>query len=149
MSAIKAEIMSSIKQAMKDKNAGLLGTLRLMSAAIKQIEVDERIELDDARVLSVLEKMCKQRRDSMTQFEAAHRPELAQKEQEELTVILSYMPTPLTEGEVRGYIQEALAATGAAAVSDMGRVMALLKPKVQGRADMAQVGAWIKEALSH
>ncbi len=133
---------------MKDKNASLLGTLRLISAAIKQIEVDERVELDDARVLSVLEKMGKQLKDSITQFEAAGRSDLAQKEQEELTIIQAYMPQPLAEADIRHLIQEALTATSASAVTDMAKVMGILRPQVQGRADMGQVGAWVKEALS-
>ena len=124
-----------------------LGRIRMITAAIKQREVDERISLDDAQVLSVLEKMIKQRKESLEQFKAGNRQDLADKESAEITLLQGYMPSPLSAAEIDGLINEAVAATGAASIKDMGKVMAVIKAKAQGRADMAAVGAKIKAKL--
>ena len=133
---------------MRAQDKGRLGTLRLISAAIKQREVDERIQLDDTQVLAVLDKMARQHRDSIAQFQSAGRQDLVQKEQFELGVVTSYLPQPLPEQEVLELIKAAIAATGAATAKDMGKVMGVLKPKVQGRFDMAKVGGMVKAQLS-
>ena len=124
-----------------------LGRIRMITAAIKQREVDERISLDDAQVLSVLEKMIKQRKESLEQFKAGNRQDLADKESAEITLLQGYMPSPLSAAEIDGLINEAVAATGAASIKDMGKVMGFIKAKAQGRADMAAVGAKIKAKL--
>ncbi|WP_456378929.1 GatB/YqeY domain-containing protein [Thiolapillus sp.] len=148
MSALKQRITDDMKAAMKGGDKPRLGVIRLMLAAIKQIEVDERIELDDARVLSVLDKMVKQRRDSITQYENAGRTELADQEKFEIGIIQEYLPAQLTEAEIATLIDEAIEATGAASMKDMGKLMGKLKPKLQGRADMGAVSAQIKQKLS-
>ena len=125
-----------------------LGVIRMITAAIKQREVDERIVLDDVQVLSVLEKMVKQRKESVAQFEAGNRADLVAKESAEIALLLSYLPTPLSDSELDALINEAVATTGAATIKDMGKVMAIIKTKAQGRADMAAVGAKIKARLS-
>jgi len=145
---LKTRIQDDVKAAMKAKDKDRLSTLRLISAAIKQREVDERIELDDDQVLAVLEKMIKQRRDSITQYENAGRQELADQEQREITIIEAYMPESLSDEEIATLIEAAMAETGAESVRDMGKVMGLLKPKMQGRADMGKVGALVKQKLS-
>ena len=145
---LKTRIQDDVKAAMKAKDKDRLSTLRLISAAIKQREVDERIELDDDQVLAVLEKMIKQRRDSITQYENAGRQELADQEQREITIIEAYMPEGLSDEEIAALIEAAVAETGAESVRDMGKVMGLLKPKMQGRADMGKVGALVKQKLS-
>lgn len=147
MSAIKAVVIDAMKDAMRSKDKDRLGTIRLMQAAFKQIEVDERIELDDARVLSILDKMLKQRKESITQFDAAGRTDLSDKEKAEMLVIQSFMPTPLSEQELDQAIQQAVSTTGAQSVKDMGKVMAILKASLTGRADFGQVGAKIKALL--
>jgi len=124
-----------------------LGTIRMITAAIKQREVDERITLDDSQVLSVLEKMIKQRKESLEQFKAGNRQDLADKESAEITLLQSYMPTQLSSAELDALINEAVSATGAASIKDMGKVMGLIKAKAQGRADMGAVGAKIKAKL--
>ncbi len=124
-----------------------LGVIRMITAAIKQREVDERISLDDSQVLSVLEKMIKQRKESVEQFKAGNRQDLVDKESAEITLLQGYMPSPLSGAEIDGLINEAVAATGAASIKDMGKVMAVIKAKAQGRADMAAVGAKIKAKL--
>lgn len=147
MSDLKARITEQMKDAMRAKDKVRLGTIRLIQAEIKRIEVDERIELDDARVLSVLDKMVKQRRDSITQYEAAERPELAAKEQQELEVIKTFLPQPLSDAELAQIIDDAIAESGASTMQDMGKVMALVKPRVQGRADMGKVSGLVKQKL--
>ena len=148
MSALKDRITDDMKAAMKGGDKPRLGVIRLILAAIKQIEVDERIELDDERVLSVLDKMVKQRRDSITQYENAGRTELANQEKFEIGIIQEYLPRQLTEAEIAALIDEAMQTTGAASMKDMGKIMAILKPRLQGRADMAAVSAQIKQKLT-
>ncbi|WP_296802235.1 GatB/YqeY domain-containing protein [Thiolapillus sp.] len=148
MSALKDRITGDMKAAMKGGDKARLGVIRLILAAIKQIEVDERIELDDARVLSVLDKMVKQRRDSITQYENAGRTELADQEKFEIGIIQEYLPEQLDETEIAALIDEAIKATGASSMKDMGKLMGMLKPKLQGRADMGAVSAQIKQKLS-
>ncbi|HAT1802826.1 TPA: lpg2359 family Dot/Icm T4SS effector [Legionella pneumophila] len=145
---IKEQINNDIKDAMRAKDKNLLNALRLISAAVKQIEVDERIEVDDERMLVILDKMSKQRKESIAQFEKASRDDLVAQEQFELSVISKYLPEPLTDNEIEELISDAIKSTGAEKMSDMGKVMAILKPKLQGRADMAQVSARIKAKLS-
>lgn len=145
---LKAQIMADMREAMRAKDKDRLGTIRLIQAAIKQREVDERIELDDSQVLAVLDKMVKQRRDSITQYRDAGREELAAKEEAELSVIQRYLPAALGEAEIDALIEEAVSATGAESMKDMGKVMGMLKPKVQGRADMGEISARIKARLS-
>ena len=125
-----------------------LGVIRMITAAIKQREVDERITLDDAQVLSVLEKMIKQRKESLEQFKAGNRQDLVDKEAAEIVLLKGYMPSPLSDVELDALINEAVAASGATSIKDMGKVMAVIKAKAQGRADMAAVGAKIKTKLS-
>lgn len=146
--SIKDRIQEDMKTAMRSGEKDRLGTIRLIMAAIKQREVDERITLDDAQLLSVLDKMAKQRRESIGQFEAGKRADLVAKETAELAVIHSYLPAALTDAELNALINQAMAQTGAASIKDMGKVMGLLKPQIQGRADMAAVGALIKSRLS-
>jgi len=148
MSELKAKITEDMKAAMRAQEKERLATIRLIQAAIKQKEVDERIELTDADVLAVLDKMVKQRRESIAQFEKASRDDLIAKEQSELEVIQVYLPEALSDEEVDAMIAEAVAATGAAEMKDMGKVMGQLKPKLQGRADMGAVSAKIKAKLS-
>jgi uncharacterized protein YqeY len=146
--ALKQRINEDVKNAMRSKDQRLLGTLRLLTAAIKQWEVDERITLEDAQVLAVIDKMIKQRRDSIEQYQAAKRQDLVDQEAYELTVLQKYLPTPLTEAEIKQCIQQAIAETGAKSMQEMGRVMAILKPKLQGRADIGAISAKVKEQLS-
>ncbi len=147
MSGLKTRILDDVKAAMRAQDKERLGTLRLISAAIKQREVDERIQLEDTHVLAVLDKMAKQHRDSIAQFESAGRHDLVKKEQSELSVVTSYLPQPLSETEVVDLIKAAIAETGAASARDMGKVMGILKPKVQGRFDMGKVGGMVKGLL--
>ncbi|MGD0958732.1 MAG: GatB/YqeY domain-containing protein [Methylomonas sp.] len=144
MDALKERIKEDMKNSMKSGDKARLGVIRMILAAIKQIEVDERIELDDGRVLVVLDKMLKQRRESIKQFRDANRVDLAEIEEAEILVIQDYLPAPLTEAEIDEMVAAAIAETGASSVKEMGSVMALLKPKMQGRADMAVVSARIK-----
>jgi uncharacterized protein len=145
---LKTRIQDDVKAAMKAKDKARLTTLRLITAAIKQREVDERIELDDKQVLAVLEKMLKQRRDSITQYEGAGRQELADQEKSEVAIIEAYMPEGLSDEEIAAMVDAAVSESGAASVRDMGKVMGLLKPKMQGRADMGQVSGLVKQKLS-
>ncbi len=124
-----------------------LGVIRMITSAIKQREVDERINLNDAQVLSVLEKMIKQRKESLVQFQAGNRPDLVDKESAEIVLLQGYMPSQLSDAEIDALIADAVAATGAASLKDMGKVMGIIKAKTQGRADMAAVGAKIKAKL--
>jgi hypothetical protein len=144
---LKAQIQSDMKTAMKSGEKARLGAIRLILAAIKQREVDERIELDDDQVLVVLDKMLKQRRDSIQQYSAAGREDLADVERFEVEVIQTYLPTPLSESELTALLDASIAESGATAMSDMGKVMAILRPKVQGRADMAAVSGLVKGRL--
>ncbi len=146
--SLKQRIDADMKTAMRENDKDRLGTIRLILAAIKQREVDERITLDDTQVLAILDKMVKQRRDSIEQFRAAGREELAVKEEAELAVIQGYMPAALSDSELDALISEAVAASGAKTMQEMGKVMGLLKAKVQGRADMGAVSAKIKARLS-
>ena len=133
---------------MRNKDKERVAILRMVTAAIKQKEVDERIELDDSQVLAVLDKMAKQHRDSIEQFSKAGRDDLVEKENSELRVVLEFMPEQLSDGELEQAIQEAVTATGAAGMKDMGKVMGILKPKVQGKADMGKVSGMVKQKLS-
>jgi len=144
---LKQRIQDDMKAAMKAGEKDRLGVIRLILAAIKQIEVDQRIVLDEAQTLAVLDKMLKQRRDSIAQYTAAGRTDLADVESAEVAIIQDYMPQALTDDEIEAMIAEAIAETGAAGMAGMGKVMAVLKPKMQGRADMAQVSARIKAKL--
>ena len=148
MSTLKQRIGDEVKAAMRKQDKPRLGVLRLLSAAIKQREVDQREELDDTAVLAVLDKLSKQHRDAIEQFSAAGRDDLVQKETFELGVVQEFLPQQLGEAELQELVQAAVAESGAASMQDMGKVMGLLKPKVQGRADMGQVSALVKQALS-
>ena len=145
--SIKDRIQQDMKDAMRARDRARLATIRLIMAAIKQREVDERIDLDDTQVIAVLEKMVKQRRESIAQFEQAGRDDLVAKENSELEVITPYMPAALSEAEINQLIDAALTATGAASIRDMGKMMAELKPQLTGRADMGAVSALIKARL--
>ena len=145
--ALKDRITDDMKSAMRAGEKERLSTIRLALAAIKQREVDERITLDDAQVLAVLEKMIKQRREAVTQFEAGGRADLVSKENAEIALLQTYLPAQMSSAEIDALIAEAVAATGAASIKDMGKVMGIVKPKVQGRADMGVVSARIKQKL--
>jgi uncharacterized protein len=146
--SLKARIQEDMKTAMRSGDKDRLGCIRLIMAAVKQREVDERITLDDSQLLGVLEKMGKQRRESITLFQAGGRADLVAKENAELNIINAYMPAPLGDAELDALINAAISETGAASIKDMGKVMALIKSKAQGRADMAAVGARIKARLA-
>ena len=137
-----------MKMAMRTGNAKQRDTIRLLQAAIKQREVDERITLDDAAIVSVIEKMLKQRKDSITQYEAAQRFDLANSEKEEVSILSAYMPQALSDSEIECLITAAISETNAAGMQDMGKVMSILKPKLAGRADMAKVSALIKTKIA-
>ncbi len=145
---LKARIHEEMKAAMRAKDKQRLGTIRLIQAEIKRIEVDERIDVDDARLLAVLDKMCKQRRDSIQQYTDAGRTELADVEIAEITVIQDFLPAQLSEEELSAMIADAVSSTGAESMKDMGKVMGILKPKLQGRADMGEVSKLIKSQLA-
>ena len=146
--SLKERITEDMKNAMRAGEKERLATIRLALAAIKQREVDERIQLDDTQVLTALEKMIKQRKESIAQFQAGGRADLVAKEQAEIAVLQGYMPAQMSDAEIDALIAEAIAATGAASIKDMGKVMGLVKGKAQGRADMGQVGSRIKQKLS-
>ena len=146
--SLKEKITEDMKAAMRARETARLATIRLLTAAIKQKEVDERIELTDDHVLAIIEKMIKQRKDSITQFEAGGRQDLADIEKGELAILATYMPAALSEAEVQAEVAAAVAVTGAAGPQDMGKVMAILKPKLAGRADMTAVSALVKAALT-
>ena len=148
MSALKHRINEDVKVAMRGKEKNRLAALRLITASIKQREVDERIELDDTQVMAVLDKMAKQHRDSIEQYTRAKRPDLVEQEQFELDIILGYLPQPLDAAEINARIDEIIAATGAASMKDMGKVMGQLKTALQGRADMGEVSALVKTRLN-
>lgn len=146
-SPLKQDITEAMKDAMRAKDKPRLGTIRLALAEMKRIEVDERIDLDDARVIGVLDKMVKQRRESIKQFEAADRIELADVEKQEIEVLQEFLPQALTEDEVEAIIKAAVSESGAETMKDMGKVMGLVRPQVVGRADMAEVSKTIKSLL--
>ena len=145
--SLKAQISEDMKTAMRAKDSARLGTIRLLQAAIKQREVDERIELDDSNVIAVIEKMLKQRRDSIAAYESANRHDLADVEKFEVTVLQTYLPQQLTEDEIKAILEKVVVDTGAAGVKDMGKVMAAIKPLVAGRADMGKISGLIKTRL--
>jgi uncharacterized protein len=144
---LKIRIQDDMKAAMKSGDKPRLGAIRLILAAVKQREVDERIELDDAQTLAVLDKMVKQRRDSISQYVAAAREDLAEVERFEVGVIQTYLPAALSDEEIATLLESAIGQTGATAMSDMGKVMAILKPQIQGRADVGAVSALVKRRL--
>ncbi|GAB3368616.1 GatB/YqeY domain-containing protein [Lysobacter rhizosphaerae] len=146
--SLKQRLTEDMKAAMKAGDKDTLGVIRLINAAIKQREVDERIELDDAAVIAVLEKGVKQRKDSISQYEAANREDLAAIERAEMAVIERYLPAKMGEAEIRAAIDAAVTETGAASAADMGKLMAVLKPKLAGQADMGQVSALVKQRLA-
>jgi uncharacterized protein len=145
--SLKEKLSEDMKGAMRAKDAARLGALRLLLSAVRQKEIDERIELDDAGLIAVVEKLIKQRKDSVSQYQAANRQDLADKEQAEIDVLTAFMPQPFSDDEVASLIQAALAETGATSAKDMGKVMTWLKPRLAGRADMAVVSGRIKSAL--
>lgn len=147
-SELKSQIFEAMKDAMRARDKVRLGTIRLMLADLKRVEVDERIELDNQRVITILDRMLKQRRDSAMQFRDGGREELAAAEEQEITVIQEFLPSQLSETELGALIDAAIAATGASSMKEMGAVMGRLKPQLQGRADMAAVSRQIKTRLS-
>lgn len=147
-SNLKIQLQEDVKTAMKAGEKARLGTLRLVMAAIKQIEVDERKELNDADIIAVLDKMTKQRRESIEQYAKAGRNDLVDAEQAELDIIKTYLPAALSQEEIVTLIDSAIQETGAESIRDMGKVMAIIKPKAQGRADIAQISAQIKARLA-
>ncbi len=145
--SLKAQISEDMKTAMRAKDSVRLGAIRLLQAAIKQREVDERIELDDGNVIAVIEKMLKQRRDSIAAYESANRHDLADVEKFEVTVLQTYLPQQLTEDEILSILEKVVIETGAAGIKDMSKVMAAIKPLVAGRADMGKISGLIKTRL--
>ncbi|OIR02431.1 yqey-like protein [mine drainage metagenome] len=146
--SLKAQISEDMKVAMRAKDSQRLGTIRLLQAAIKQREVDERIELDDSNVIAVIEKMLKQRRDSIAAYESANRNDLADVEKFEVTVLQTYLPQQLTEDEIKDILEKVVVDTAAAGIKDMSKVMAAIKPLVAGRADMGKISGLIKTRLA-
>ena len=146
--SLKEQITEDMKTAMRAKDSGRLATIRLLTAAIKQKEVDERIDVSDEQVLAIIEKMIKQRKDSISQFEAGGRQDLADIEKAELAILSTYMPAALSEAEVQAEVAAAVSAVGSVGPQDMGKVMGVLKPKLAGRADMTAVSAMVKAALT-
>ena len=147
MSEIKDTVLADIKACMKSGDKSRLGVLRLISSAVKQREVDERVDTDDAAMIAILDKMAKQRRESIEQFTAANRTDLADAEIIELDIIKTYLPAQLSEDEINTFIDKAVADTGAASIRDMGKVMGILKPELQGKADMSAVSSLVKSRL--
>ena len=145
---LKEQITEDMKTAMRAKDMARLGTIRLLQAAMKQKEVDERVELDDAMIVAIIEKMIKQRKDSISQFEAGGRSDLAAQEKAEVDVLSAYMPAALSDAEVEAEIRAAVAFVGASGPQDMGKVMGVLKAKLAGRADMTKVSGLVKTALT-
>ncbi|MEE9552235.1 MAG: GatB/YqeY domain-containing protein [Gammaproteobacteria bacterium] len=148
MAQLKQRINDDVKSAMRGKDKARLVVLRMILAAVKQKEVDERIELDDEQILAVLDKMAKQHRDSIEQFQQGGRDDLVKKENFELEIVQTYLPNQLSDDEINQLIKDAMAETGASSMQDMGKVMGTLKPKLQGRADMGKVSGLIKQLLS-
>ena len=147
-STLKPKLTTDMKSSMKSGDKKRLGVIRLMLAAIKQIEVDERIELDDTRILAVLDKMAKQRRESISHYGDAGRDDLVAVEPAEIDITQEYLPEALSEAEINDLVEQSIAATGAATIKDMGKLMGVLKPQLQGRADMGKVSQLIKSRLS-
>ncbi|MCK5902333.1 MAG: GatB/YqeY domain-containing protein [Cocleimonas sp.] len=147
MSELKKRLSDDMKSAMRSKEKLRLLTIRTMLAGVKQQEVDTRLDLDDNAIVMILDKMCKQRRESIAQFKKASRDDLVDKEEAELAIIKTYLPEPLREDELKTLIAEAMSETGANSIRDMGKVMAFIRPKAQGRADMAEVSGMIKSQL--
>ncbi len=145
---LKSRLQDDMKSAMRSKEKDRLIVIRGTIAAIKQREIDERIELDDSQILAIIDKQVKQRRDSIQQFKDAQRIDLVEKEEMEMAILQEYLPIALTEEEITQLIDEAISSTGAQSMKDMGKVMGILKPKVQGRGDMSQVSSLIKQTLS-
>lgn len=145
---LKARITEDMKNAMREKNQQRLNAIRMILAAVKQIEVDERIEIDDQRMLIILDKLLKQRRESIQQYSEAKRQDLVDKETFEADLIQGYLPAQLSDSEIRDFVQKAIAKSGASSIRDMAKVMAELKPELQGRADMGLVSQLVKEKLS-
>ena len=148
MSALKEQLTAAMKDAMRAKEKARLGVFRMALSAIKQIEVDERIEPDDARVLALLDKLIKQRKDSATQYRDAGRPELAETEEAEILVLQEFLPAQLSDDEIDALIDDAISQTGAAGMQDMGKVMGILKPQLQGRADMGATSGKVRAKLN-
>jgi uncharacterized protein YqeY len=146
--SLKQQVTEDMKNAMRARETARLGTIRLLTAAIKQKEVDERIELDDAQVLAIIEKMIKQRKDSISQFEAGGRQDLADIEKAEMVILSAYMPASLSEADLQAAVAAAVAESGATGPQDMGKVMAIVKPRLAGRADMTAVSGLVKAALA-
>jgi uncharacterized protein YqeY len=146
--SLKEQITEDMKSAMRAKDTGRLGTIRLLLAAMKQKEVDERVELDDAAVIAIVEKLIKQRKDSISQFQAANREDLVAIENAELVVLQAYMPAQMSEAEVAAIVAKVVAEVGAAGPQDMGKVMGVVKPQLAGKADMGVVSAQVKAALT-
>jgi uncharacterized protein YqeY len=147
--SLKQQLTADMKSAMKDKDKQRLTTIRLILSATKQVEVDERIEVDDHRLIGILDKMAKQRRESISQYEQAEREDLADIERAELAIISTYLPEALSEQQITELIEQAISSTSASSMQEMGKVMAILKPQLQGRADMSQVSQLIKSKLSN
>jgi uncharacterized protein YqeY len=148
MSSLKQKINDDVKDAMRNKDSARLTTLRLITAAIKQKEVDERIELDDTQVIAIVDKMARQHKDSIEQYQNAGRSDLVEKEQSELAIVEGYLPTQLSEEEVKSLVENAIKTAGASSIKDMGKVMGILKPELQGRTDMGKVSGIVKTLLS-
>ena len=146
--SLKDEINKEMKAAMKSRDKDRLKTIRLILSEIKRVEVDERITVDDQRTLSILAKMIKQRRDSIAQYDSAGRTELSKIEKDEITVINEFLPEALTDNEINNLIEKAISETGAESMKDMGRVMGIIRPQIQGRADAGEVSKRVKEALN-
>ncbi|MFN4342692.1 MAG: GatB/YqeY domain-containing protein [Azonexus sp.] len=146
--SLKARITEDMKAAMKAKETAKLSAIRLLNAAIKQKEVDERVELDDAAVAAVIEKLVKQRKDSVTQYEAANRQDLADVEKAEIAILSAYLPEKMSSAEIAAAVSAAVAQTGARSPADMGKLMGVLKPQLAGKADMAEVSRLVKAALA-
>jgi len=146
---MKQQLTADMKSAMKDKDKQRLTTIRLILSATKQVEVDERIEVDDHRLIGILDKMAKQRRESISQYEQAEREDLADIERAELAIISTYLPEALSDQQITELIEQAISSTSASSMQEMGKVMAILKPQLQGRADMSQVSQLIKSKLSN
>jgi len=147
LSALKQQLIDDMKVAMRDKDSARLEVIRMLRAAVQRKEVDERVELGDDDVLAVIQKQIKQANDSIKQFEQGNRPDLADKEKQELAIMQQYLPEQLSVEELQALVSEALASTGAESIKDMGKVIGMLRPKVQGRADMGQLSQMIKSAL--
>lgn len=147
--SLKQQLTADMKSAMKDKDKQRLTTIRLILSAVKQVEVDERIDVDDQRLLAILDKMAKQRRESISQYEQAEREDLADIERAELAIISTYLPEALSQQQITELVEQAISSTSASSMKDMGKVMATLKPQLQGRADMSQVSVLIKSKLSN